>query len=256
MLRVGVYFILELCYYIGRNFLWWDVVMDAVGSNSDNISNYDLEISAKRNISYHFYIFFKRLFDLVFSFFALLFMIPLIIIIKIIYLINGDYKSIFYSQPRIGKNGKIFSLFKFRSMVSNADEVLKELLKDPKYKSEWEQNQKFDNDPRITKVGHFLRKTSLDEFPQFINVLFGQMSIIGPRPLVPGELDAHKGNHALYESVKPGISGYWATHGRSSTNYDERLNLEYYYCKNASLILDIKIVFMTIYVVFKRHGAK
>ena len=126
----------------------------------------------------------------------------------------------------------------------------------PEQEKEFKENFKLDNDFRITRVGRFLRKTSLDEFPQFINVLFGQMSMIGPRPLVPGELDAHNGNHNLYESVKPGISGYWATHGRSSTNYDERLNLEYYHCKNASLLLDIRVIFMTVYVVFKRHGAK
>ena len=231
--------------------------MDDIDFNSSNSNNYSLEMNVeKEKISYFMYLFLKRVFDLMFSFFAIIFLIPLVFIIKIIYIINGDYKSIFYSQARVGKNGKMFSLYKFRSMVPNADEVLKELLKDPKYIIEWEQNQKFDNDPRITKVGRFLRKTSLDEFPQFINVLFGQMSMIGPRPLVPGELDAHNGNHNLYESVKPGISGYWATHGRSSTNYDERLNLEYYYCKNASLLLDIRVIFMTVYVVFKRHGAK
>ncbi len=107
-------------------------------------------------------------------------------------------------------------------MVYNADEVLKELLKDPKYKKEWDLNQKFENDPRITKMGNILRKTSLDELPQFINVIKGDMSMIGPRPLVEGELDAHKGNHTIYESVRPGISGWWAANGRSATTYEKK----------------------------------
>ena len=141
-------------------------------------------------------------------------------------------------------------------MVCNADEVLKELLKDPKYKKEWDLNQKFENDPRITKIGNILRKTSLDELPQFINVIKGDMSMIGPRPLVEGELDAHKGNHAIYESVRPGISGWWAANGRSATTYERRLELEYFYCKNCNLILDIKCVFLTIAAVLFKTGAK
>ena len=141
-------------------------------------------------------------------------------------------------------------------MVHNADEVLKELLKDPKYKKEWDENQKLENDPRITKIGKILRKTSLDELPQFINVMKGDMSLIGPRPLVEGELDAHEGNHEIYESVRPGISGWWAANGRSCTSYDKRLDLEYYYCRNCSILLDIKCIFLTIKAVLSRNGAK
>ena len=147
-------------------------------------------------------------------------------------------------------------IYKFRSMVYNADEVLKELLKDPKYRKEWDINQKFENDPRVTKIGKILRKTSLDEIPQFINVLKGDMSLIGPRPLVEGELDAHKGNPMVYQSVRPGISGWWAANGRSATTYEKRLELEYYYCKNCNLILDIKCVFLTIKAVLYKEGAK
>ena len=141
-------------------------------------------------------------------------------------------------------------------MVPNADEVLKELLKDPKYKEEWDLNQKFEHDPRITSMGNILRKTSLDELPQFINILIGDMSLIGPRPLVPGELDSHNGNHELYESVRPGISGWWAANGRSATTYERRLELEYYYVQHCSLILDIRCVFRTIKAVIFKTGAK
>ena len=198
----------------------------------------------------------KRVFDIVSSLIGILLLIPVAIVTKICYIAMGDKKSIFYKQKRIGKNGKPIYIYKLRSMVWNADEVLKELLKDPKYKKEWDLNQKFENDPRITKMGSILRKTSLDELPQFINVIKGDMSIIGPRPLVEGELDAHKGNHAIYESVRPGISGWWAANGRSATTYERRLELEYFYCKNCNLILDIKCVFLTIAAVLFKTGAK
>ena len=198
----------------------------------------------------------KRTFDIVVSLVGCIFLLPIIIIVKISYLISKDHNSIFYTQTRIGKNGKEFKLYKFRSMIPNADEVLKKLLENPIYKDEWQRNQKLENDPRITKMGKILRKTSLDELPQMINVLKGDMSMIGPRPLVKGELDAHHGNHAIYESVRPGISGWWAVNGRSATTYEKRLELEYYYCENCSLMLDIKCFFMTITTVLHKRGAK
>lgn len=202
------------------------------------------------------YFIIKRVFDILCSIFGIFMLIPISLVTKICYIAVGDKKSIFYKQKRVGKNGKIIYIYKFRSMVYNADEVLKELLKDPKYRKEWDINQKFENDPRVTKIGKILRKTSLDEIPQFINVLKGDMSLIGPRPLVEGELDQHRGNHQIYESVRPGISGWWASHGRSATTYEKRLDLEYYYCKNCSLLLDIKCIIATIKVVIFRDGAK
>ena len=198
----------------------------------------------------------KRLFDILIALIGCLFLLPVILIVKISYLLHKDFDSIFFRQKRIGKNGKIIYIYKFRSMIPNADEVLKELLKDPKYKEEWDLNQKFEHDPRITSMGNILRKTSLDELPQFINILIGDMSLIGPRPLVPGELDSHNGNHELYESVRPGISGWWAANGRSATTYERRLELEYYYVQHCSLILDIRCVFRTIKVVIFKTGAK
>ena len=210
------------------------------------------------DISIKKYLYFgvKRLFDILIALIGRLFLLPVILIVKISYLLHKDFDSIFFRQKRIGKNGKEFNLYKFRSMVPNADEVLKELLKDPKYKEEWDLNQKFEHDPRITSMGNILRKTSLDELPQFTNILIGDMSLIGPRPLVPGELDSHNGNHELYESVRPGISGWWAANGRSATTYERRLELEYYYVQHCCLILDIRCVFRTIKVVIFKTGAK
>ena len=198
----------------------------------------------------------KRLFDIVCSLIGCILLLPIAVVVKISYLLSKDTKTIFYKQKRIGKNGKTIYIYKFRSMVYNADVILKELLKQKKYKRQWDLNQKLENDPRITKIGHILRKTSLDEMPQFINVLKGDMSLIGPRPLVEGELDAHNGNHNIYESVRPGITGWWAANGRSNITYEERLNLEYYYCKNCSVLLDIKCIFKTIRAVIFKIGAK
>lgn len=197
----------------------------------------------------------KRFMDIVFGLIGLVALLPLMLIVKVSFLLNGDRKPIFYTQTRVGLNGQPFQLIKFRSMVWNAGEILEEMLKDPGYAKEWAENQKFEHDPRITKMGGFLRKTSLDEVPQFINVLKGDMSVIGPRPLVVGELEQH-GGLQLYNQVKPGITGWWGCHGRSNTTYDERLELEYYYVKNCSLWMDALTVIKTAVVILKRDGAK
>ena len=219
--------------------------------DEDNILEKEQEVDI--NLSY---LKVKRLFDILFGLLGIIALIPMSIIIFIINILNKDYSSIFYTHTRIGKNGEEFKLYKFRSMVPNADEVLKKLLKQKKYKKEWNKNQKLDNDPRITKIGKILRKTSLDEFPQFINVLKGDMSLIGPRPLVKGELDKHNGDHSIYERIKPGITGWWACNGRSDTTYEKRLELEYYYVENVSLWLDIKCILLTIKSIISKSGAK
>lgn len=199
----------------------------------------------------------KRSFDIIVALIGCIALLPLMLIVKLCNVISGDLNPIFYKQKRIGKNGKFIYIYKFRSMVPNADEILKELLeKSPERKKEWEENQKFEHDPRITKIGNILRKTSLDEVPQMINVLKGDMSLIGPRPLIEGELDLHNGDHELYESVRPGITGWWACNGRSATTYEERLKLEYYYVQNMSLKLDIKCIIKTVLAVIKKDGAK
>ena len=202
-----------------------------------------------------FYLFVKRVCDFFFGLIGCVFLIPLATIVKISYLLSGDHAPIMYYQTRVGQYGNNFKLYKFRSMVPNADDVLKELLKDENYRKEWDANQKFNNDPRITHIGRILRKLSLDEVPQFINLVKGEMSLIGPRPLVVGELTDHNGL-TLYNKVKPGITGWWACNGRSNINYRERLELEYYYVKNCSLYLDIICIFRTVLAVLRKDGAQ
>lgn len=197
----------------------------------------------------------KRVIDILAGLVGVIFLIPVTIIVKIAYLASGDKAKIFYRQKRVGKKGKLIRIWKFRSMVPNADEVLQELLKNPEIKKEWDENQKINNDPRITKVGRILRKTSIDELPQLINVLIGDMSLVGPRPLVVGELEAHDGLK-LYERVKPGITGWWGCNGRSNIDYRERLELEYYYVRNCSLHLDAICILRTLLAVLKKDGAQ
>ena len=211
------------------------------------------KVDEKRNIGYMAV---KRVFDIFGALIGVIGMIILALPIKIMYVLTGDFKSIFYTHQRVGKNGKIFKMYKFRTMVPNSKQMLEEMLKDPKYKKEWDENQKFENDPRVTKAGKILRKTSLDELPQMLNVLLGDMSLIGARPLVPGELDKHDGNHRIYEKVRPGVTSWWACHGRSATTYEERLALEYYYVQNRSFMLDLKCIFATIKAVLMKTGAK
>ena len=221
-----------------------------------DVVNDDIESTEESHEKLIFYCMVKRVFDIFCSILGIILMIPVAIIVKISYMLTGDFKPIFYKQKRIGKDGKEIGIYKFRSMVPNADEILKKLLKKKKYRRQWELHQKIDNDPRITKIGKLLRKTSLDELPQFINVLKNDMSMIGPRPLVKGELDAHNGNHKIYESVKPGITGWWASHGRSATTYEERLELEYFYVRNRGLLLDIRCIIDTIKAVICKTGAQ
>lgn len=198
------------------------------------------------------YLFIKRLFDIIISLIGIVITILLSIIIKIIFVLSGDFHSIYFSHYRIGKDGKIFKLYKFRSMVYNADKVLNDLLKDDNIKKEWYSFHKLKNDPRITPIGKILRKTSIDEFPQFFNIFIGDMSLVGPRPLVNDELNLHNGNHDLYESVRPGLTSWWVCNGHNSISYEERLSLEYYYIENRSLLLDFKCILKTFYVVFDK----
>ena len=208
-------------------------------------------------IKKYLYLTIKRLFDIILSLFGILFLIPVSIIIKISYILNKDFSSIFYSQIRIGKDGKEFKLYKFRSMIPNADEVLKELMDtNTDIFNEYSKNKKLKDDPRVTKVGKFIRKTSLDEFPQFINVFKGDMSIVGNRPYLPRE---KKDMGSYYDDIvktKCGIVSYWAIHGRSDVSFERRLELEKYYSNHQSLGLDIEIFFRAFTVVLLKKGAK
>ena len=201
------------------------------------------------------YLWIKRVMDVIFGICGLVLLIPTSLLIKIAYLLSGDTASIFYRQMRVGQDGQDIRIWKFRSMIPDAEAELERLLKIESYQIEWESNQKFADDPRITKVGKFLRKTSIDEFPQLINVLKGEMSLVGPRPLIAGELEAH-GGLKLYQRVKPGITGWWACNGRSNIDYRERLELEYYYVRNCSFYLDVLVIFRTVLAVLKKEGAQ
>lgn len=212
----------------------------------------------KKSAKYIKYInsFFKRIMDIVGAIVGIAILIPLTIIVKIVNILNKDYGPIFYSQERIGKNGKYFKMYKFRSMCMNSQEILEKLLKeDEEAKKEWEEHRKLNNDPRITKIGKILRKTSLDEFPQFLNVLKGEMSLVGPRAVIDGEIDKFGLFKDAVLSVKPGITGYWASHGRSETSYEERVEMEFHYVVNNSVFMDIGILLKTVISVIKKEGA-
>ncbi len=206
----------------------------------------------KNTFSLYLYLGLKRFFDIIFSIIGIIFLIPISIIVKISYMITGDFSSIFFTQDRIGKNGKTFKFFKFRTMVPNADKILFELLeKDKKLAKEYKINKKLKNDPRITKAGKLLRKTSLDELPQLLNIFLGQMSFIGNRPYLPREKEDMGEYFDDIVKSKPGLTGYWQVMGRSDTTFEKRLKLESEYSKKMSLTLDIKIFFKTFLVILK-----
>ena len=201
---------------------------------------------------YHFV---KRLFDILIGLVGCLFLVPLALIIKIAYLLTGDTHKILYIQPRIGKDGKVFNLYKFRSMEWQAEEHLKDLLQqNPDLKAEYDRNKKLIADPRITKVGHFIRRFSIDEMPQFINVLKGEMSLIGNRPYLTYEKRAMRKYYEDIIKTKPGITGLWQISGHNNVPFSSRIMIETQYSEQASLSLDTHIFFRTFHaVVFGGH---
>jgi exopolysaccharide production protein ExoY len=197
----------------------------------------------------------KRAMDIVGAIIGLVLTSPLFFLISIFYLFGESKGPIFFKQVRVGKNGKRFYIYKFRSMILNAEEKLK--ADKELYEKYLRNNYKLEphEDPRITKLGRFLRKTSLDEIPQLINVLKGEMSLVGPRPVVQEELKEYGVKVGEFLSVKPGLTGYWQVSGRSEIGYPERVNLELYYVYNQSLLLDIKIILKTVWMVLLKKGA-
>lgn len=201
-----------------------------------------------------FWIGLKDCMDIVGALFALLLFAPAFPILYM--LVRGDGGPAIYSQTRIGKNGKAFKCLKFRTMVVNSGEVLSELLEsDAEARAAWEKDCKLKNDPRITKIGSFLRKSSLDELPQFWNVLRGDMSLVGPRPVLRNERKHYGACWDDYMLVKPGISGLWQVSGRNDTSYQKRIDLSSVYVREWSLGLDIFILIKTVFVVVSRRGA-
>lgn len=198
----------------------------------------------------------KRLIDILGGIVGTIVLIPLTIGIAIANLICKDNGPIFYSQYRMGKNGKLFKMYKYRSMVVGADEKLKKYLEEnEEARKEYKKYKKLKHDPRVTKVGEFIRKTSLDEFPQFINVLKGDMSLVGPRPYLEREKEDMNGYYKYITTFKPGLTGLWQISGRSDVDFATRIDLDMQYYYNHSLKGDIKILFKTAMKLVKREGA-
>ena len=194
----------------------------------------------------------KKIMDLILSLIGLILLIPVFLILAI--LVKLDSKGpVFYAHTRKGKNRSDIKIYKFRTMYSNSDEIFESFSDEQK--EEYYKNFKLDNDQRVTKVGDFLRRTSLDEIPQLINVLKGDLSLVGPRPIVEKEICKYGQYADKLFSVIPGITGYWQANGRSDTSYDERVKMDMYYIDNKSILLDIKIMFKTVISVIKKEGA-
>lgn len=185
----------------------------------------------------------KRCVDIFCGLIGCILLIPCTILVKVCYLLQRDFHPIFFKQERIGKNGKPIYIYKFRSMVPNADQVLMKMLEEnEEVAREYKRYKKLKNDPRITKIGKFIRSTSIDEVPQFLNVLKGDMSLVGPRPYLFREKEDMGEYYDIIVKCKPGITGYWQVNGRSNTDFGKRLVLDEYYYYHRTLNLDARIV--------------
>ncbi len=236
------------------------VLTNIFGLRSQGIGTWDISGVVTVKLNYNLFgpinKYVKFAFDRLFAFFFILFSLPLYPIIALI--IKLDSKGpVLYTQTRVGKKGKKFKVYKFRTMYTDADEKLKQILeKDPEAKEEWLKYRKLKNDPRVTRVGKFLRKTSMDEIPQIINILKGEMSLVGPRPVTEEEIHQYyRETVKYYYSVLPGITGLWQVSGRNDLDFDARLLLDEYYVLNWSLELDLEIILKTVHVVLTGRGA-
>jgi len=199
-----------------------------------------------------FYLLIKRIFDFVASFFGLIVLSPLFLIIAIAIKLESPKGNVFYSQTRLGKNQTPFRMYKFRSMEMNADQKLKDLLKDNEIDGAM---FKMKNDPRVTKVGHFIRKYSIDELPQLINVLIGNMSLVGPRPPLPREVEKYSENEKRRLLVKPGCTGLWQVSGRNDIDFYGMVRIDLNYIENRSFYLDVKIIMKTVKIMLIPNAA-
>ncbi|MCI8833559.1 MAG: sugar transferase [Clostridia bacterium] len=198
----------------------------------------------------------KRIIDILAGIVGMIILIPLMLIIKIANIFTKDSASIFFIQNRIGKDGKIFKMYKFRTMIVGAEEELEKLLiENEEIRNEYELNKKIKDDPRVTKIGKFLRKTSLDEFPQFINILKGEMSLVGPRPYLKREKKDIGQDYYKIIEMTPGLTGLWQVSGRSNITFEERVKLDIEYYKKNSFFGDMKILLKTITAVLNKKGA-
>ena len=214
-----------------------------------------LAFSATHELTKKYNLLIKRLIDILLIVIFLPVLIPVMLVLALGVKLTSP-GPVFYGHKRVGKRGKEIKCWKFRSMYKNSQEMLEEILRtNPEMKEEWERERKFVNDPRVTKFGSFLRKTSLDELPQLFNILSGQMSFVGPRPVTRDEIEKYGDSAEYVLSVTPGLSGMWQISGRSDTGYEERINLDSFYIQNWSLWLDIWILIKTVWVVINGKGA-
>lgn len=219
-----------------------------------NIDNREMKTNEEINATQDITMFdvAKRFFDIILALSAIILLSPFLVIIALIIRFDSKGKVIF-GHTRLGKDKKEIKIYKFRTMVSNADEVFENFTEEQK--QEYYENFKLDNDPRITKIGRVLRKTSLDELPQLINILKGELSVVGPRPIVQDEVEKYGKCAERFFSVVPGLTGYWQANGRSDTTYEERIAMDMYYVENRSLWLDFKIILKTFGSVLRKRGA-
>lgn len=216
-----------------------------------SVISIELENSQIRNSI--FYLFTKRAIDFIGALVGLILLSPIMVIVAIAIKLEDPKGNIIFGHMRVGKDGKMFPCLKFRSMFSNAEEMKKNFTEEQK--REYAETFKLKDDPRITKVGKFIRKTSLDELPQLFNILKGDMTIVGPRPIVTDELDFYGEYEDYYKAVKPGLTGLWQVSGRSDTTYDERVALDMEYVTTRNTFKDLYIIFMTVVKVLKREGS-
>lgn len=225
--------------------------------SSYNAGN-DLTVSLQSDHAYYetvtekrFYLFIKRAIDVIGSAAGLLFMSPLFVLLSVLIKIEDPKGPIFFKQVRVGKGGQKFVMYKFRSMVSNAEELLKELLENNEIQGAM---FKMKNDPRITKIGRFIRKTSIDELPQLWNVLKGDMSLVGPRPPLPREVEEYSSHEMQRLIVTPGCTGLWQVSGRNSLSFYQMVELDLHYIRNQSLAQDMKIIWKTFGALFGKDA--
>lgn len=214
-----------------------------------------LAFRTRNNLASRINVISKRAFDIIVGSLLILLLAPLLLLLVILIRIESPGAALF-AHRRLGKNGVPFNCYKFRSMVMNAQELLPQLLEDnPELQEEWNRDFKLKHDPRVTRIGRILRQTSLDEIPQLINVLKGEMSLVGPRPIIAEEMERFGDAARDYMMVLPGITGLWQVSGRSDIDYQERVLMESWYVRNWSLWLDISLLFRTIGIVLNRKGA-
>jgi len=213
--------------------------------------NLRIEIRHKKNSKCFYSQFGKRMLDIGLVVIGTPFVLPIMLIVAVLIKLEGG--SVFFHQPRLGQHGKKFRFWKFRSMTPNAEQRLEEYLaSNPEAEREWRVSQKLRHDPRVTRVGRFIRKTSLDELPQIWNVLVGDMSLVGPRPMLPQQWSLYPGKH--YESLRPGITGFWQVSVRNHVSFAERAQFDADYARDMSLSTDVRTLFQTVGAVCRGSG--